>query len=922
MGTGRTKVAIAFAVLALLALFGFLLAPWAIDRIAIGWLNEHFPPRSAAEAQASAIKSSASSLNEIAISNVAFTLSTDTLASLLSGAIGALDTQAIKIDQLSVHSGGQQVRFSGEFTAPIGSLDGAASGQAQGSISVSTTDRGIVLTPALDRVQVASLSLKGHHLPGMIVSSVGDALTSVMANVNSRIKPIELAFIKQLTSEQRVSLGSQTIIVPAQSLTAASILIDDKGITFLGQINGERQQNQQPVGSTDFPGFKSAFLAKGAPLLTGAPKDGLVLSPDLVKSAFSGFGASIPPQQRATASLEAAWRSVHNLKGPDVSLILPAANIGTAIAPLLQKALGEAAAKKSITLLDSKFVLSDGRLSVVATATADLKDPVPGKATFRLGIGGSPVSENGSLSLLPVLVEVEIIKIETTRFDPTELVISVNSILAGLVSGVSQALPSIPIDVPPLRIASIDLKEIAKKTPGLELSPATLPAAEGKLAGAAILMAGDGIQILADVDLASPNLADRPAGVAPPPFSGKIEDLKEAFSQRRRTRFPDADMASISADVSWTRLAEITNAHWQDIGGIQAVYRVDTGSQAMTPTEIRLVKKPTYACSQRNCSFHSCANDCTRDGCDWACGRGICTDVPCPSLMYPGKFCQKCTGEPVCEANKAACQVAREPKYQACRTACDVAANTEKAACDAAAVTDKAGCDLGNAIQQLASQIGGIGKIGGDGRAQGVIKADAAALTLTTDRPGIRFAPKIAVDLTVSGAIDFTPYDIGTVLVCPAKGKAFFSANVTLPPQQPSITASFAAAPPDPAAPSTLILNGHVDSFNLRAKITPAPAEAVLTQNPQLLVECNPVLTGAITGLSIIGKAQGLSGGDIIRALAGKQASAAFTGDVDYDLDGFDIPIKIEHKDLKLGEQVLVVVAHLGEHSIGFSVRQ
>ncbi|MGY4379519.1 hypothetical protein ACVWZR_005352 [Bradyrhizobium sp. i1.3.1] len=82
------------------------------------------------------------------------------------------------------------------------------------------------------------------------------------------------------------------------------------------------------------------------------------------------------------------------------------------------------------------------------------------------------------------------------------------------------------------------------------------------------------------------------------------------------------------------------------------------------------------------------------------------------------------------------------------------------------------------------------------------------------------------------------------------------------------------------------------------------------------------MLTGAITGLSIIGKAQGLSGGDIIRALAGKQASAAFTGDVGYDLDGFDIPIKIERKDLKLGEQVLVVVPHLGEHSIGFSVRQ
>jgi hypothetical protein len=68
------------------------------------------------------------------------------------------------------------------------------------------------------------------------------------------------------------------------------------------------------------------------------------------------------------------------------------------------------------------------------------------------------------------------------------------------------------------------------------------------------------------------------------------------------------------------------------------VYHLDTGSQAMTPTEIRLVKKLTYACSQRTCSFHSCADDCKRDGCDWACGQGVCTNVPCPTLRNPAKF--------------------------------------------------------------------------------------------------------------------------------------------------------------------------------------------------------------------------------------------------------------------------------------------
>ena len=119
-----------------------------------------------------------------------------------------------------------------------------------------------------------------------------------------------------------------------------------------------------------------------------------------------------------------------------------------------------------------------------------------------------------------------------------------------------------------------------------------------------------------------------------------------------------------------------------------------------------------------------------------------------------------------------------------------------------------------------------------------------------------------------------------------------------------------------------LTLNAHIDSFDLKAKISPAPVEAILNQNPQLYVECNPVLTGAITGLTIIGKAEGLTGSDIIKALAGKQVSAAFTGNLDYALDGFDIPLKINATDLKLGAQTLTLVPHLSNKAIGLAIWQ
>ena len=79
----------------------------------------------------------------------------------------------------------------------------------------------------------------------------------------------------------------------------------------------------------------------------------------------------------------------------------------------------DAAAKANIALTDSHFILADGRLGVLATATADLPKPLTGKVTFRVGISGSPVSDKGSISLLPTLDEFEIVKIETDKFDPS-----------------------------------------------------------------------------------------------------------------------------------------------------------------------------------------------------------------------------------------------------------------------------------------------------------------------------------------------------------------------------------------------------------------------------------------------------------------------------------------------------------------------
>ena len=216
--------------------------------------------------------------------------------------------------------------------------------------------------------------------------------------------------------------------------------------------------------------------------------------------------------------------------------------------------------------------------------------------------------------------------------------------------------------------------------------------------------------------------------------------------------------------------------------------------------------------------------------------------------------------------------------------------------------------------------MGGIGRIAGDGRAQGVAAADTLALSMTVDHPGLSFAPKITASIKVSGSIDFTPYDVGHFLVCPVKGKAFFSMNVGLPSQQPGVSASLMALPDDPTDPRTLNLTGHVGAFNLKAKVEPPPVEALLTQNPQLLVECNPVLGATFANVAIAGKAVGLSGSDILKSLAGKNVSAILTGDVDYDVNGFDLPLKIKAPDLIVGDTKQKLQPHLSNQVVGMSV--
>lgn len=469
------------------------------------------------EARAAAIRSSSEQLNAIASPSLTFSISSATLEPMIAGAVKATDKSLpVALDNIRVHTGSQEIGFTADVSGTLDAYRTTIKGSAEGGVSVATTGQGILLTPNLEQVHVSSIAVSGWHLPGAVSAAVGSEITKFISNVNGRIKPIPVDFGSRLTSSQTLSPGDREVTLPALSMTASSVLVDSDRVVLLAQINGDKAQDAAPA-TEDFDAFKASFVAKANLLLARMPKDGLSFSPDFLKTAFAGLATPMTPQERANASLAAAWQGVHRLAGPDISLILPAADIDAFIAPMMQKALTDAAAKANVVLSDSRFVLADGRLGVTTTASADLEKPLAGKVTFRVGISGSPVSDKANISLLPTLDEFEVVKFETAKLDPADLVTGVNAVLSGLVQGVTQILPSIPIDLRPVEIPAVDLKKAAEKAPGLALQPAVIPATEASLDGAAILIASEGIEILADANITSPSLAARPAPANPRP---------------------------------------------------------------------------------------------------------------------------------------------------------------------------------------------------------------------------------------------------------------------------------------------------------------------------------------------------------------------------------------------------------------------
>jgi hypothetical protein len=467
------------------------------------------------------------------------------------------------------------------------------------------------------------------------------------------------------------------------------------------------------------------------------------------------------------------------------------------------------------------------------------------------------------------------------------------------------------------RIDSTGLRLLVLTMPGVEADSTPL-VHDVSLQDAQVLAA-----LIARGENALPPPQDASESAAP---DVTAEQVNTAFRKRWETALPALGASGqaprgVEAVVAMSWITATLNRILAE-NAVTVTARHDTGKLEFESGKLSLGEKLERSCVvNTECRRSECKRDqCSRPPgkCDWSCLRCV--------RVFGKKVC---TDEPGCKASRAACNADEERKVAECnmreeskKAACNVREESALAACRTKVAVEKAGCALVNETITALKGISDIGRFGGDvqvwaeatvSRPEFSYDASKGALTLAVDADG---------SARVKGDLSFKPYDIGHVLVCATPGSVPFKMGVELKGGRTASTARFRPVS-EQGAP--LKLEVAFDPVRVRGKLSPSPIDALLTNNPQIFVTCNPVLTGLLTSPNALGKLSAYTPLDVLKALEravpGNQEQAVSavraltTGDLDQEVTM--PPLRIDVPNLPFereGSAVVLSPAWRGGH--------
>jgi hypothetical protein len=256
-----------------------------------------------------------------------------------------------------------------------------------------------------------------------------------------------------------------------------------------------------------------------------------------------------------------------------------------------------------------------------------------------------------------------------------------------------------------------------------------------------------------------------------------------------------------------------------------------------TESKVTIPKGSGLSCStDTNCQGH---NNCTwhSEHVDNSCKKCL---IPQVNRLWGGSGCVQEGNDPVCEATKAATNLAR-----------DTAANVSKASCDADNAQQVAVCQVGVAAKVALCQsakiaLDGIALTGSDfadfdtdsSASTNDMKVCLQHFTMAPDMTKVSFGLNVSGSAQVKVNVHFEPLNVVGHMVCqfPWNKEQTFNADLsqTLP-----VSAGITFASDPQGSPK---LNVVVDSIDVNAKLSPGPTEFIL-KSPQLLASC-PIVAG------------------------------------------------------------------------------
>lgn len=868
----------------------------------------------------------------------------------------------IKLSRYSIATRSQGIALKADFsgTALDGNLQITGTLEGFAAVAVRDEDQRVVAVfkPAFENIKITKIRGKSwYSLANSARGTISDLLNRYRDNLNGALEEVlvPLAEKKAFAGGNVLEFREQKVSLEPITLAGAGLLIDEAGLHgMLGFNYPSRGAASTPdlKVTEDYGQYRKAFvdLARKAFNSDLAPSSQLAFAPGFLRDYFK---ATLPEVSVREILASAVDQERKNLSGFPTSAgaFFSASSTKQRLSVSVKQAVDDFN-RRGVGIIEIQSVeLAPQRVELVANVkgfriegVGALDASIKALGVFRSGVG--------VVNIVPVIQDLRVTRFTVNQpsigFDLVST--AVGGVFGEALGFINAALKPQELRIPEPLIGDIILPEPGA-VPGLRLSARRIVLPPLVYTGTAVMVDDAGIWAIS-------GLSRAPGAMPIVEGSANAKQMSRALSVRAAAIEMPADFNVLQAEffrawdlrldrpvtgsrgslmLSKASAAEYLNSVWRDVT-LSADYSSTLRSK-IDPIELR-IKNGIQECNRRSCERNSSCElrECRRGGCErGACGRqpGEC-DFDCtvngpfgsrfddPFCLGRKAACNLAAEARVAECNvreeaaRAACNVREETALAACKTqaeaerlACNAREEGQVAACNVAAEAELAGCNTLNGINSALNEIGGLGRLEGDLSFDGTAHAELGELSITPDFSNISLRPFIAVNGRLGGSLDFLPYDIGHLLVCPTRGKVGYQVNVSAPRQQINATASIATR-----SAADLFLDIAIPPIEYRATIDPPPARAIVEQNPQIIVTC-PVVGGLLAGGAIVGQALPE---DFIRK-ASPEAAELLSGTVRRKTDRFSMSLRIPGLELPVNGAVLRASPGWGRLAIGYEVK-